>query len=413
MTRSGLLPPEPRGCRVVPADNPAPSAPIRRSRGTSRTGAAPSPDRRRRAWRSSSRPPPPRSRRRSPQGQAVRGPGLRQWFTVHARAPEGVPRIDPAVLGADALAATLAGSRWMAKENASSAFVFVAASACSAGPRSPAALIAKGKLPCASGTTRARTTPSPTARAANDAALREDARLRRAAAADADAAAAVSPAHANNLRGGGGVRAGRARDARGRRGHNTGGDRHQSVQSVSSRASSRADVVHANLRCVLTLGRQAPARGGLFLRTGNAPRRTRRWRRRARGARASASRTCNARSWTSTQRTWRAARWMPGSPARTGRRRWLRGKTLIWCFAPMPARTRRWIPSRHDVVTIRESGGEAGKDAEEEKALGRPRRVYRRVPSKCAAWPRATRATPRAPAPPCLRRCSPRTLYGV
>ena len=40
-----------------------------------------------------------------------------EWFTVNARAPEGVSRIEPVVLGADALAATLAGAR--ERENAS------------------------------------------------------------------------------------------------------------------------------------------------------------------------------------------------------------------------------------------------------------------------------------------------------
>ena len=67
-----------------------------------------------------------------------------EWFTVHARAPEGVPRIDPAVLGADALAATLAGSRWMAKENANPR-LSASPREGGRGTRSPAALIAKGE----------------------------------------------------------------------------------------------------------------------------------------------------------------------------------------------------------------------------------------------------------------------------
>ena len=116
----------------------------------SRTGAAPSPDRRRRAWRSL-RPPPPRSRR-SPRGSLCAGLDC-EWFTVHG-GPVGVlgsiprcsartrwPRRSRLQMGGEGNAIRLSASP---REGGR-------------GTRSPAALIAKGKLPCASGP-RARTT---------------------------------------------------------------------------------------------------------------------------------------------------------------------------------------------------------------------------------------------------------------
>ena len=96
-----------------------------------------------------------------------------EWFTVNARAPEGVPRIDPVVLGADALAATLAGAR-REKENASPAF----ASRATSGGHSPAALIAKGEAAVRLGDHARANDAFAKARAANDAAERARSRER-------------------------------------------------------------------------------------------------------------------------------------------------------------------------------------------------------------------------------------------
>jgi hypothetical protein len=91
-----------------------------------------------------------------------------EWFTVNARAPEGVPRIEPVVLGADALAATLAGAR-REKENASPRRV---ASRATSGGHSPAALIAKGEAAVRLGDHARANDAFAKARAANDAAER-------------------------------------------------------------------------------------------------------------------------------------------------------------------------------------------------------------------------------------------------
>ena len=126
----------------------------------SRTGAAPSPDRRRRAWRSSSRPPPPRSRRRSPRGSSC----ARAWTASGSPSTRGPRR---ASLGS--IPRCSARTRWPRRSRAPDGWrrktrIRVcprrrekAAEARARPPRSSR----RGKLPCASGTTRARTTRSP------------------------------------------------------------------------------------------------------------------------------------------------------------------------------------------------------------------------------------------------------------
>ena len=99
-----------------------------------------------------------------------------EWFTVNARAPEGVPRIEPVVLGADALAATLAGAR-REKENASPRGVH--ARRATSGGHSPAALIAKGEAAVRLGDHARANDAFAKARAANDAAERARSRLER------------------------------------------------------------------------------------------------------------------------------------------------------------------------------------------------------------------------------------------
>ena len=101
-------------------------------------------------------------------------------FTVDARSPEGVPAVDPVVLGADALTATLAGAR-REKENANGATA--------AGVRSAAALIAKGEAAVRLGDHARANDAFAEARAANDVAAWANGR-RRDADADADAAEA-------------------------------------------------------------------------------------------------------------------------------------------------------------------------------------------------------------------------------
>jgi hypothetical protein len=264
MTRSGLLHRTP-GDVVSSPRTSAPSAPIDASRVAHRSGSFAGPSPSRLALFVS---PAASALAEAVAARVKLCAGLDcEWFTVHARAPEGVPRIDPAVLGADALAATLASSRWMAKENANPR-LSASPREGGRGARSPAALIAKGEAAVRLGDHARANDAFAEARAANDAAVRGDARLRRAADADADAAAAVSPAHAN-------ARAVAAAFAPvvlamlGDEPYATGGDRQQ---SASSRASSRADVADANLRCVLdVLAKGNSARGGLLIVLGTLP----------------------------------------------------------------------------------------------------------------------------------------------
>ena len=171
MVRSGLLPRNPGDVASSPRTS-APSTPIDASplahRGSSLSSLA-SPSR-----RALFVAPAASARAVAVAARVKLCAGLDcEWFTVNARAPEGVPRIDPVVLGADALAATLAGAR-REKENASPAF----ASRATSGGHSPAALIAKGEAAVRLGDHARANDAFAKARAANDAAERARSRER-------------------------------------------------------------------------------------------------------------------------------------------------------------------------------------------------------------------------------------------
>ena len=393
MTRSGLLHRSP-GDVVSSPRTSAPSAPIDASRVAHRSGSFAGPSPSRLALFVS---PAASALAEAVAARVKLCAGLDcEWFTVHARAPEGVPRIDPAVLGADALAATLAGSRWMAKENANPR-LSASPREGGRGTRSPAALIAKGEAAVRLGDHARANDAFAEARAANDAAVREDARLRRAAEADADAAAAVSPAHANARA----VAAAFAPVVLAMLGddeaYNTGGDRHQSVQSVSSRASSRADVVDANLRCVLdVLAKGNSARGGLLIALGTLPEATV----------AETRARCQGLGIAYVQCA--LVDFDAAHVARGAVDAWIASADGPQAMACAEAVVLRAVcgadadaadaNGEDDVVTIRESGGEAGKDAEEQgsrkasKGLSKGSFKVRRLASgdpRDAASPRA------------------------
>ena len=255
MVRSGLLPRTPADFASSQRTS-APSAPIDASRVAHRSGSV--------ARASPSRLALFVSPAASALAEAVAArvklrAGLDcERFTVDARAPEGVPAVDPVVLGADALAATLAGpASGREKENASSRN---ANAANAIGARSPAALIAKGEAAVRLG---------------------DHARANEAFAEARAANAAAAAAWANAARRGDGANAFSAEEEE--TSYETDEETAATFENARAVAAAFAPVVltvlgddtvaaAADLSCVLdVLAKGNSARGGILIALGSLP----------------------------------------------------------------------------------------------------------------------------------------------